>query len=83
MRAHEILAVFTEILGDLLQDDRVMLTMETRREEIPNWDSFNYINFIVAIEVKFRIKFTIAAVESFADVGAVVKETMRLLSANG
>ena len=29
MRAHEILAVFTEILGDLLQDDRIVLTMET------------------------------------------------------
>ena len=39
------------ILRDLLLDDSIELTMETRREDVPNWDSFNYINFIVAVEM--------------------------------
>jgi acyl carrier protein len=53
--------------------------METRREDIPNWDSFNYINFIVAVEIKFAVKFKIADVESFENVGAIVRELMEMV----
>lgn len=79
MTSMEILTAVTEILRDLLLDDSIVLTMETRREDIPDWDSFNYINFIVAVERQFGVKFKIAAVESFTNVGAIVTETMRLL----
>jgi len=54
--------------------------METQREDIPNWDSFNYINFIVAVEIEFAVKFKVADIESFANVGAIVKETMKMLA---
>jgi acyl carrier protein len=65
MTVQEILTVFTRILRDLLLDDSIVLTMETRREDIPNWNSFNYINFIVAVEIEFGVKFKVADVESF------------------
>ncbi len=79
MTEEEILTAFTRILRDLLLDDAIVLTMETRREDIPNWDSFNYINFIVAVELKFGVKFKVADVESFANVGAIVTE-MKMLT---
>ena len=60
MTDQEILAKFTRILRDLLLDDSIELTMETRREDVPNWDSFNYINFIVAVEMEFGVKFKVA-----------------------
>ena len=75
MTDQEILAKFTRILRDLLLDDSIELTMETRREDVPNWDSFNYINFIVAVEMEFGVKFKVADIESFPNVGAIVKET--------
>jgi acyl carrier protein len=80
MTDEEILAAFTRILRDLLLDDSIVLTMTTRREDVPNWDSFNYINFIVAVEIKFGVKFKIADVESFANVGAIVTETAKMLT---
>ena len=80
MTDQEILTKFTRILRDLLLDDSIVLTIETRREDIPNWDSFNYINFIVAIEIKFGVKFKIADVESFANVGAIVTELVTMLT---
>ena len=79
MTVQEILTVFTRILRDLLLDDSIELTMETRREDIPNWDSFNYINFIVAVEIEFGLKFKIADVESFANVGAIVTQMTKML----
>ena len=74
MPNQEILAKLTRILRDLLLDDSIVLTMETRREGVPNWDSFNYINFIVAVELEFRVKFKIADIESFPNVGAIVTD---------
>ena len=75
----EILTAFTRILRDLLLDNSIVLSMETRREDIPNWDSVNYINFIVAVEIEFGVKFKVADIESFANIGAIVAEIRSIL----
>ena len=79
MTDQEILSAFNRILRELLLDDSIVLSMDTRREDVPNWDSFNYINFMVAVEVEFGVKFKIADVESFENVGAIVAGTQALL----
>jgi acyl carrier protein len=79
MTDQEILEKFTRILRDLLLDDSIVLSMETRRQDVPNWDSFNYINFMVAVEIEFGVKFKVANIESFENVGAIVAETRELL----
>src|SRR5579863_897410 len=80
MTDQEILAKFTQILRDLLLDDSIELTMQTRREDIPDWDSFNYINFIVAVELEFGVKFKVAHIEAFPNVGSIVEETKKILA---
>jgi acyl carrier protein len=75
MTDQELLAVFTRVLRDLLSDDSIELTMNTRREDVPGWDSFTYVNFIVAIEIELGVKFKVADVESFENVGAIVAAT--------
>jgi acyl carrier protein len=74
MTDQEILNALTGILRDVLLDDTIALTEDTRRDEVAHWDSFNYINFIVAVEVKFGVKFRVADIESFENVGAIVKQ---------
>ena len=78
MNEQQILAAFSQILGDLLGDDSLVLTMDTERADVPGWDSFNYVNFIVAVEMRFGIKFRVAEVESFENVGAIVRSTLDL-----
>jgi acyl carrier protein len=80
MTDQEVLTAFTRILRDLLLDDSIVLKMETRREDVPNWDSFNYINFIVAVEIEFGMKFMVADIESFPNVGAIVTQTRKTLT---
>jgi acyl carrier protein len=79
MTDQEILDAMTRILRDLLGDDSIVLTLETRREEVANWDSFAYVNFIAMVEINFHVKFGVAEVESFENVGAVVRRTKALL----
>lgn len=74
MTDQEVLAKLTGILRALLLNDSIVLTMQTERHDVPSWDSFNYINFIVALEIEFGVKFKIADIESFANVGAIVTE---------
>ena len=81
MTNDEILAKFTGLLRDIVFDDSIELTMETRREDVPGWDSFAYINFIVAVEAEFGLKFKVGDIESFPDVGAIVTEVARTVAA--
>jgi acyl carrier protein len=74
MTDQDILNRLTRILRDLLADDSIVLTMETKRDEVANWDSFAYINFMVAVEIEFGLKFRVAEVESFPNVGAIVRK---------
>jgi acyl carrier protein len=53
--------------------------METKRDEVDNWDSFAYISFIVAVESKFGVKFGVAEVESFQNVGAIARRISAIL----
>ncbi len=79
MTDQAILDTLTRILRDLLGDDTIVLTAATTREEVPNWDSFAYVSFIVAVEMEFGVKFGVAEVESFPNVGAIVARLRALL----
>jgi acyl carrier protein len=77
----EILGALSQILGDLLGNDSIVLKPETRRDDVPDWDSLMYMNFIVMVEMRFSIKFRVAEIESFKDVGAVVAAIRAKLAA--
>ncbi len=78
MTDQEILQTLSRILGDLLGDPAIALTPETTRPEVPRWDSFAYVTFIVAVEVEFGIKFNLTDVESFQTVGDIVNQIRAL-----
>jgi acyl carrier protein len=79
MTEQELLNGLMRILRDLLSDDSIVLTMETKRDEVANWDSFAYVNFIVAVEMNYDVKFGVAEVESFQNVGALVRRIAAIL----
>ncbi len=76
----ELLDLFSGVLRDLLGDDSIVLTMATRRADIDNWDSFSYINFIATIEMELGVKFNVSDIESFENVGSIVRRARALMS---
>jgi len=80
MTDQDTLQLFTRLLRGILLDDSIELKMETRREDVSNWDSFNYINFIVAVETELGVKFKVADIEAFENVGEIVGRTREILS---
>jgi acyl carrier protein len=68
----EILQQLTEIIRDVLNDDTLTLKPDTVAADVPEWDSFNHINIVVATEAKFGIKFKTAELEQLRNVGEFV-----------
>ena len=83
MQVQEIYGQLTEIFHDLFDDDAIVLTPRLTAADIPDWDSFNHINLIVAIESGFRVKFQTAELESMQTVGSLVGLIRTKLAAQG
>jgi len=79
----EIYATLTAIFRDLFDDDTLVLSSGTTAADIPDWDSFNHINLIVAVEAKFGIKFKTAELEGMHNVGHLVGLIEQKLAAKG
>jgi acyl carrier protein len=69
----DILLKIQDIVRDIVDDDDVQLTMETRAEDVSDWDSVNHIKIILAIESEFGIRFDMEEINSSDNVGGLVQ----------
>ena len=83
MQQQEIHRQLTEIFHDIFDDETLELTPGLTATDVPEWDSFNHINLIVAIEAKFKIKFQTAELESMQTVGHLSDLIQSKLAAQG
>ncbi len=72
MTQDQIYAALTPVFHDVFDDDSLVLRPEMTAENVPEWDSHNHISLIVATEMRFRIKFQTAEIESLRNVGELV-----------
>ncbi len=83
MQREAIYAQLTPVFHDLFDDPSLVLTPDLTAAEVPDWDSFNHINLIVAVEQHFGIKFQTAELESMHTVGHLVDLIHLRLAAQG
>jgi len=69
MQQQDIYVQLTDLFRDLFDDDALTLSPGLTAADIPEWDSFNHINLIVAVESRFGIKFQTAELECMQTVG--------------
>jgi acyl carrier protein len=69
MASPEIYKQLTEIFRDLFDDDLIVLTPQTTAGDIDGWDSMMHVNVVLAVEMRFKIKFKTSEVESLHNVG--------------
>jgi acyl carrier protein len=68
----QIVVEVMQIIRDVLELPELLITDATSAEDIEQWDSFNQVNIVVAVEAKFGIKFRTAEIESLRNVGSLV-----------
>lgn len=69
MTEHDIYAALTEIFRDVFDDDALELSPEMAAKDIPEWDSFNHINIIVAAKIRFGTEFNTSEIDELQCVG--------------
>lgn len=65
----EIMEGITEVFRDILDNKTLVLQDETTAADVENWDSLNHIDLILAIERKFKVRFTTREVTGLRNVG--------------
>ena len=65
------------IFQDVFQDDDLVLTCATTREDVAQWDSMNHLNLLMALELRYRIKFSLIEIESIQSVGDILEGIRR------
>lgn len=72
MTREAIFARLTDVFREVFDDDTIELTDETTADDIEDWDSFEHINLIVAVQDEFNFKIPMGKVVTMKNVGEMV-----------
>ena len=72
MSRAEILAKITEILSDLVEDEKLVLSERTAADSVANWDSVNHVKLLIALESDLGIEFDSEEIGSLEAVGGLI-----------
>ncbi|HWF20269.1 MAG TPA: acyl carrier protein [Verrucomicrobiae bacterium] len=59
----------TGIFKDVLDNDSLVLEEKTTAKDVDGWDSITHVLIVVAVEKKFRVKFTAGEIQQLQKVG--------------
>ena len=72
MDRNEVLKQVNDIFIDVLDKEDIVLTNLTTANDIEEWDSLAHIHLVVAIERKFKIRFSSKDIQSWDNVGELI-----------
>lgn len=72
MERTELLNQINEIFVETLDDEGLILQETTTANDVEDWDSLTHIMLVVAVEKKFKVKFTSKEILSWQNVGEMM-----------
>lgn len=68
----EILDTVNAVFRDVLDNERIVLTDKTTANEVAEWDSLSHIQLVVAVEKRFRIRFSSREIQNWNNIGEMI-----------
>ena len=78
MTREEVYERLNNVFREVFDDESILLTDETTANDIEEWDSFEHINLVVAVQDEFSFKIPMGKVVSMQNVGEMVDIIMEL-----
>lgn len=78
MTREEAYERLTKVFRDVFDDEDIVLCDETTADDIEDWDSFEHINLVVAVEDEFSFKIPMGKVITMKNVGEMVNIILEL-----
>jgi acyl carrier protein len=72
MSQDKVYEELTDILRDVFDNPSIVATPDLSAKDVPEWDSFNHINVVLAAEMRFGVKFRTSEIEGLRNVGDFV-----------
>ncbi len=72
MTREEIYTRLDTVFQDVFDDESIHVTDATTADDIEDWDSFEHINLVVAVEKEFGIKFSMGQTNKLKNVGEMM-----------
>jgi acyl carrier protein len=76
----DMLAELTPIFHEVFDDDSIIISRQTTANDIDAWDSLSHMNMVMAVEVKFGIRFALGELQSLKNVGDLIDLTEKKLA---
>lgn len=80
MEKEQILKEVNKIFCDVLDNEDIVIHLETSAPDIEEWDSLSHIQLVVAIEKHFKIRFTAAEISGWGNVGEMISSLDKKLN---
>lgn len=68
----DILSELNMVFRQVFDDSELTVTRSTTSNDIDEWDSLTHMNLVVAVELKFGVKFALGELQSLKNVGDLV-----------
>ena len=78
MTREEVFERLNKVFQEVFDDETIEVNDDTTSEDIDDWDSFEHINLIVAVEEEFSIKIPMGKVVPMKNVGEMADIILQL-----
>lgn len=73
MEKDEILVKLQDIFRDILDDEDIVLTFQTKADDIEGWDSLAHVQIVVAVSQEFGVKFSSTEIMNWPNIDSLVE----------
>lgn len=72
MKREDVMRKVQDIFREIFDDDELVISEDTTADDIEDWDSFEHINLVIAMEKEFSVKFPMKKVVVLNNVGEMI-----------
>ncbi|MGB9696380.1 MAG: acyl carrier protein [Ignavibacteria bacterium] len=72
MERNEILKQVQDVFREIFTKAEINISENTSPVDVEEWDSLNHIQIVVALEKRFKIKFTSIELQNWRNVGDII-----------
>lgn len=65
----ETMEILNGIFREVFDDNTLVIKRETTADDIDDWDSLSHLNLVIAVEMKFGVKFALGELQTLKNVG--------------
>lgn len=76
----DLIAELTPVFREVFDDDSIVITRQTTANDIDGWDSLSHMNMVMAVEMKFKIRFALGELPTLRNVGDLADLTEKKLA---